>query len=378
MGHEIKVGTFILLSTALLVFIIMWLHKFDMTSYLHIVAQFNDVGTLSEGSSVLYRGVKAGTIYDITMSPDGEYVLVKMNITNKSVHLYKGSTASIIDKGFTGNKVLTIMPPDTLKGALRLKNGDIISGEPSFTLVEFQRLLSKMSRDGTLDSIISDSQQLLKTSKDLTQRLDKILVKSETFINEPNRKRVGTLLDNMTTLSVNLNSTSNNINKIINNQKFANDIKHTASSAKQAMSKLNEVVNKSDGLLTSTNNTIANLDNTVSNINNTTANVDKTLNDPNLHGSLKESIEKMSDILDSIKSITDDKEIQQNLKETLNQSKDGISSLNCFSKELSNTLSKRFLLPRMIIGKPGKNLERCTNLGNNKSINTSNNLNKNE
>jgi ABC-type transporter Mla subunit MlaD len=351
--HEVKVGFFIIASMCLLVYVILWLHKFDMSSYLQISARFKDVGTLSVGSRVLYRGVKAGTVYDIVISEDEEYALVKINITNKEIHIYEGSVASVVDKGFTGTKALAITPPQSIKGKKLLAKGDIIEGRRSFTLDEFQRTLTKLSDEFTLEEIIRELHLLLKNSNSLSAKLEKLADNSENILNEESGERLKVFLEDASDLSKNLKVTSTHINKIIGDKKVSKDIKQSIANTNQAMKSFSNVVDKSETLVDKSSETVDNLNETITKL-------DDTVNNPELHGSLRENMQKMSDILSDIQDVTGDKEVKSDLKEVIQTSNESIQRLNCVSKELSSTLSKRFLIPRMLLGKPGKGLSYCS------------------
>jgi ABC-type transporter Mla subunit MlaD len=350
--HEVKVGAFVLLSLFLIVFVIMWLHKFDMASHLRISARFISSGTLSKGATVLYRGVKAGTVESITLSPDENYSMVNLNITNKDVNVYDGSTAIILDKGFTGTKVLSIQPPADLSGKKRLKSGDVIEGGDCFTYEDLQSLLAKLSKSGTLEGFVVDSRVLIRNTTLLTDKLDILTSKFNKIITDDNSKELTLLLSNMNELSVNMNYTSIRLNEILKDKNIPGDVRKAVSSTQSAMTSFKNVLDKSSDLVDKSK--VA-----VSDINKTVSNLDETLNNPELKGSVRGSMQKMSDVLDDIREITGDSEVKKNLKGSLIESKESLSSLSCLGYELSSTLSKRFLIPRMTFGSPGKDMKKC-------------------
>lgn len=351
--HELKVGLFIIGSIFILIFVILWLHKFDMSSYIYIDARFKDTGALSIGSSVLYRGVKAGIVDNIVISPDEEYALVKIRITNKDINVYEGSTASVIDKGFTGTKVLSINPPKTLKGKRKLVNGDVIEGLNAFNIEQIQKLLTELAEEGKIDDMINDTHDLVRTSKNLTTKMGKLIDKTNEYMTDENEEKFNEFVQKTTRMASALDRTSNKLDKILDNKKLGKDLTESIASTGEAMKELKNVVEKSDKI-------VNNIDKTINNIDETVNKFDDTINNDELHGSLKNSLSKVSDVMGDIRNITGDKGLQENLKETIKNSNNSISRLNCFSTELSNTLSKRFLIPRMLLGRPGKNLTKCT------------------
>lgn len=351
--HELKVGIFILASITLLAYVILWLHKFDMSSYLDISAKFDDAGTLSTGSNVLYRGVKAGTVDDITISEDGQYAMVDISITNNKVVLHEGDEAYILDKGFTGTKVVAIQPSKDYKSRKILVSGDVIEGMSASALDEIQKSINNLSDEMTFESVLLDLHHLLANTNELTIKLDNLIAKSECLFDETNEINVNDFIKDVTLVSRNINTTSTHLNKILSNKKLSKEVRSSISSTNEAMDKFSKVADKTEILVDKTSNTVDNLDTTVTKL-------DKTINDPNLHGSLRTSMEKMSTILTDIKEITGNKEVQTNLKDAIRETNEGITRLNCVGKELSETLSKKFLIPRMMLGQPGKNLGKCS------------------
>ena len=49
----------------------------------------------------------------------------------------------------------------------------------------------------------------------------------------------------------------------------------------------------------------------------------------------------------------------KDLKDLINETGSSLKTINCVTKEIGNTLGKRFLMPRMLLGRPGKNVEIC-------------------
>jgi len=348
--HEVKVGIFLLLSISALIFSILWLNNFEIASTMHIYAKFKDAGPLGEGTRVIYRGVDVGKVKEINLSQDGQYAMLDISVNNKKIRFPKMSTATIIDKGFTGTKVVAIVPPEKLDSNGFLLNNDIIEGKKSFTFEELQKLLAKKSEDGAIENIIDNADLLLKNSTKLTHQLDQVFLKLDNFTSKKNVTKLNLLVNNIITLSENMNKTSRLLNNLLTDNTVAKDLKTTMTSAQTAFTSLNTITNKTGKFLDSSKDT-------VSNFNSVLQNTDKTLNSSK--GSLKDSLEKMSDILIDIKSITGDDNIKQNFKSLIQNTDNAFIKVNCVSSELSKSLSKGFLIPRMLFGNPGKNLGKC-------------------
>lgn len=353
--HEVKVGIFLLFSIAVLVFSIMWLNNFEMGNNMHIYARFKDVGPLGEGTRVIYRGVDVGRVSDIDLSSDNQYAMVDISVTNKKIKFPKYSTASVIDKGFTGTKVLVINPPEKFCPNELLKSNDVIEGKKSFTFEELQNLLAKKSEGGVIESIIDNTDLLIKNSNKLTAHLDKVFVMMDDFTDKKNRIKLNTLVDNIIVLSQNMNETSKTLNGLLKDKTIAGDFKSTMASAQTAFVSLNSVTNKTSSLFDKSKETMNNIDSVLQN-------TDKTLNNPK--GSLRDSLEKMSDVLTDIKSITGDNKLKEDLKGVIQNTDKTLNNLGCFSTELSSSLSKGFLIQRMLFGNPWKNMGKCKGVTN--------------
>ena len=358
--HELKVGIFILSSLLLLSYVILWLHKFDMSSYLKISARFEDAGTLNSGSNVLYRGVKAGKVDDITISKDGRYAMVDINITNKKIILYEGAEAYILDKGFTGTKVVAIQPSKNPTSDRVLVSGDVIEGMSASALDEIQKSINNLSDEMTFESVLKDLHYLLANTNELTVKLDLIIAKSENLFDKNNDTNLNNFIKDVTLASRNLNTTSKHINNILSNKKLSEEVRSSIASTGNAMDKFSNVANKAEILANKTETLVDKTSTTVDNLDTTVTKLDQTINNPDLHGSLRSSMEKMSNMLTDIREITGNKKIQSNLKDAIKETNESITRFNCLGKELSATLSKRFLIPRMTMGNPGKNIGKCS------------------
>lgn len=338
----------------------MWLNKFEISEHKYIYARFKDAGSLSEGVNVLYRGVKAGTVDGVELSEDEQYAMVKIRIRDKKLKIYQDDVALIFDKGFTGNKVISIIPSENKTNKIPVKDGGVIQGDPSFTIEELEKVLTQMNNEGSLDIMLLNIAQLLENTTVLSHKVDKLLVRVENLLSDKNTKQINKLLDDMTILAINLNTTSIRVNKILGDNTVGKDLKSTLANSKEAMSKLNVITDKADKLVDKSSTTVTNLDSTIGNVNNTVTNIDNTLNNPELTGSVKNSLNKMSDVLTNVQKMTNEGDIKINIQGPVTESLKELEGLGCFTKELGKTLSKGFLIPRLFLGNPGRNLKHCS------------------
>lgn len=134
---ETIVGTFVLICA--IYFFVFSFQKSGVSnkdSY-QLIAEFEDIGDLSNGGDVKISGVKIGTIDSQTLNPENYRAVLKLNI-NKDIKLSSDSSAKIVSSGLLGGKFISIEP-----GADEelLKNGDLISFTQSS--VNFEELLGK-------------------------------------------------------------------------------------------------------------------------------------------------------------------------------------------------------------------------------------------
>lgn len=343
--HEAKVGIFAIGSVALLVFIIIWINNFTWGPQYKIYALFKDISSLTKGATVYYMGLKAGKVSDISLTQNYTRAIVSLNITNDEIKLFEGTSAYIMDKGFTGTKVVILSPPKDINNKPLLESGDIIHGKISFTFEEFQKRLSDLAEDGTLTQISKDLQKTLKYSAEVSESLDKILKKSEKLLTKDNVKQVETLLNNLYEMSKSLKTMSDSLNRLITNPNIRREVKQTVYNTSQTVEKLQQVIDKTGKLVDRSQGSLTEFDEAV-------GKADQFINDEEFQQNITESAEKIRSIVSQIEELQGDEELQAKLKDTL-------ETYNCLGEELSKTLSKRFLLLRLIFGKPGANIGKC-------------------
>ncbi len=134
---EVIVGTFVLLS-AIYFFIFSFKQSNIATgdSY-KIIAEFDNIGDIGNGSDVKISGVKIGTVDTQSLNSQTYRALLTLNINNE-IELPADSSAKIMSASLLGGKFISIEP-----GADEeiLENGDAIIFTQSS--VNFEDLLGK-------------------------------------------------------------------------------------------------------------------------------------------------------------------------------------------------------------------------------------------
>ncbi len=153
----------------------------------NLTANFDSAQGLYVGSIVSLAGVKIGNVTKITVHPNNNTVLVKLNLDHKySNRITDESTASIRTMGVLGDKFIYIEPRSSGK---QLTSGDII---PVESKADFMTSLNERAPDlKYVGEILRDSAELMKS------------------INENNRAAL--LVENLKNTSENLDKLSGSL-----------------------------------------------------------------------------------------------------------------------------------------------------------------------
>ncbi|MES1222825.1 MAG: MlaD family protein, partial [Bacteroidota bacterium] len=109
-GATWKLGMFVMLGLALLVFTIYYIGKQKnlFGSIFHLKSEFRSVSGLKVGNNIRFSGINIGTVSNIDLLTDTS-ILVDMVIRKKYQEFIKtDARASIGSDGLMGDKVLTI------------------------------------------------------------------------------------------------------------------------------------------------------------------------------------------------------------------------------------------------------------------------------
>lgn len=77
--------------------------------------RISDVDGLIVGSPVYLMGVQIGFVTKTKMLNDNDEVLVKFRVSDKKIHILKGTIATVEFTGLGGSKSLQLYPPDSAK-----------------------------------------------------------------------------------------------------------------------------------------------------------------------------------------------------------------------------------------------------------------------
>lgn len=74
-----------------------------------LVAHFQNIEGISQGSDVMISGIKIGTVTEVTLDMDSFFAILKLSI-DRGIKLPKDSQAAVTTSGFLGGKFISISP----------------------------------------------------------------------------------------------------------------------------------------------------------------------------------------------------------------------------------------------------------------------------
>lgn len=177
------VGLFTVLVVVSLFGFIYWMNQYGDRGELvpldiHIPGSVNG---LSEGSQVLFNGIRIGSVKSMELAPDNPNVVIVHTTVQANAPIYEDTRAELGFLGLTGAAFIELKGGDTKSPSLLTSDEE----QPSPPVI-------------TADpSAVTD---LLATAKDIAQRVDSAVTEIETFVVEA-RQPINNTLDNVETFS---------------------------------------------------------------------------------------------------------------------------------------------------------------------------------
>lgn len=296
--------------------------------------KFNDAGTLSKGSNVIYRGVNVGQVTSVSITPDSRYALVEFIVTDKNTKIPVKSHTEMSFRSITDMQPLIIKPPTSKDNYNFVISKSFIESRESVTVEETEKLISKMIKEGKIEDMINDLGQLVKNSSDVSKSLNITLIETVSLVKS-------------------VKNTNENINKVIQNGDISNTLKSTVNKANITVKKFETVADKTNIVIDKSRNMIDLIQNTVDK-------ADQNINNENLHTNIQDSAKTLKQVLLDIQEISGDPVNKKHLKNSISKVSDISSQASCLTESISQMMGKRFLIPRLIIGKPAQNINQCT------------------
>jgi phospholipid/cholesterol/gamma-HCH transport system substrate-binding protein len=216
---------------------------------------FVSVGGLVEDASVLYAGIKVGTVRTITLDQTGELkVIVKLSILN-GVKIHKDAKFDINTSGLLGDRYIDVTPRSAT--AAFLKPGDTVEGSTSVELSEaIHNVVDVLHQAaGTIERVDKAIQRIDETvlSRPSLDHIDSALVNIDTVssnavgltvslrgVVDENRGKLGATLSRFSDAADNLKEASSNVDQVvINNQ---DDLHKAVKNLAESTARLNDML----------------------------------------------------------------------------------------------------------------------------------------
>lgn len=265
--NNIKLGIFVIAGLALLIFafFIIGSNQNLFGSDFKLKVRFSNLGGLTEGNNVLFSGIQAGTVKDITIINDTT-IEVTMRINNKvKPYIHKNASATVGTEGLMGNKVINIMP---VKGnSAIVQEGDVLNAQQTASMEEIIQTLSKTNDNvKTISEVLKgtvlriDSSAILKLLNDeqigvsLKASLENIYVTT---------KSANQMTAGLNLVVANIQNGKGTAGLLLTDTAVATQLKDAISKIKSATNNANEMTSQLNQMSKSLNNDLANGDGTL-------------------------------------------------------------------------------------------------------------------
>ncbi|QHS55300.1 MCE family protein [Mucilaginibacter sp. 14171R-50] len=223
-------------------------------------ARFSNLNSLIEGSNVLYAGIQAGTVSDITLINDTTIEVTLLIDKTIRQHIHQRSVASIGTEGLMGNKIVNIVPSSgnyPLVG-----DGDLLSSRPAINTDEMLQTLSRTNQNiAGISEALKVSVLRINESK-LLALLDDPSIGNSLKSALKNMDRTAAQADQ---LAVNLNRTVTEINKgkglagtLVSDTLLAGDLRAALGNIRQTTEHTQSLTRELDDLLRQVNSDLVN------------------------------------------------------------------------------------------------------------------------
>ncbi len=324
-----KAGLFIIISLALLIFSILWLRYFAILPDIKVVARFDDPGPVSTGISVYYQGVNIGKVSKIKLSDDFSYTLLYIDIYHKKLKLPRNVTAVIRTEGITGQRYISIVYPEEPDNVY-LSTTDTIEGQKPFSVGDFQDFLEKEFKEKRMKKFLDNFENILANTNEITLQFEKVSgVISDIVIDH--QRDLKNLMSTSPRAVRDFNTAMTNINRITGDPEIQTGVKSTVKT-------MDNLVKKTD-----------------TNVENIFDQIETSQMIPRINYALEEGGSAFSEAKNILQQIRHTGLVSK----TFNNINRAAERVDCFTKNLGKSMSKRFLIFRLMFGRPGKSFEEC-------------------
>ncbi|KGG13075.1 MULTISPECIES: MlaD family protein [Prochlorococcus] len=208
------------------------------------IANFDDASGLSEGTPVTFRGIKVGTIEDVSF--DVQNVKTKININNKKLILYKPVYAKVLASSVLGRDIEVALiskgkPLENLNnlpthqdcpGNLILCENDVIQGRAIKSISTLTEELNNLLNQAGEEEVVAKVVKSISNFDDTQTELKELIQLSKQEMN-----RAKPIITELRKTVAHIN----NILAAIDSPETLEDIKLTASSMSSTTQKLDKL-----------------------------------------------------------------------------------------------------------------------------------------
>jgi phospholipid/cholesterol/gamma-HCH transport system substrate-binding protein len=237
-SREFKIGLFFLAIVVAIFGLLNFLKGQDIFKHTNTYyAIYENVEGLSPSSQILLKGLKIGTVEDITFDANNLKFIVKVNINNQ-YHIPKDSEAQIFSTDIMGNKAMRIIFGDS--GYFLQKGDTLVAGNvPELITVIADELIPLKQKVDTLVTALNKTAQALnailneETQENLVSgisNLRKTLYSLQQFSAtlEDEKGNIKNIVVGINTFMETLNQSGGNITRTLHNLALLTDSLQTA------------------------------------------------------------------------------------------------------------------------------------------------------
>lgn len=307
--------------------------------YMSLIIKFREVppviDTFPRGKfSVYFRGYKVGKVDKVFLSKDQKYIVFILDIYYKNLKLPKNTKILMESEDIYGAKHFSLVYPKNPSNEL-LSNMDEIHG--NCTIKRIDKYIIDELKKGRLRSLLDNLIALTESLKSPVQDIN-IISRQKEFRNFIKQlpQTVDSTVQGINEINLNIPSVNKNINEV-----------------SKEISEVSGNISETRGSLINTNDNILTTNQNITKVNESMPQITQTITQSN--SLLYSTNSSLSDLSGKIPHIP------KCLIENANKS---LIKFDCLSDELTNILSKRFLIPRFTFGKPASSLKDCINNNN--------------
>ncbi len=317
----------------LAVFVILYIFKYVLKPA--IILEFKDSQIVPKGTVVEFKGHKISKIHKIKLSDDLKKTYAYFRLKSMFMKLPRNIIATLRINKNTGKEFIQLQLPEN-PSKKKLRHNIVIKAESAPSLDAF---IEEQLEKGTLDTVSGDFTETMTNINKTTRKIEQTVNQINSIIKD-NRNNINITISALARTAQNIEKISKNINTITKDKKLKDNIIDITTNVESFTKNIDKITINIDRLTTSKELTrtmksleesMESLKYTSANLRNITKNVDCATR------TLHVTFGKVNCLLDNANITT--------------------KNLYCLSNGAQIMLSKRFLLPRMMFGKPGKVFE---------------------